>query len=89
VASDRFSVPISSVQSVGGSKHVEGIVEGAGIGLLSGALLGAIMLGVSYPEDGTYAAGVGFILGAAAGLIGGMVYGGIKGHTYTYEFTSE
>jgi len=87
----QMGVPLTEVQRVTGKNHVNGMLEGFGLGLLGGALvgagLGAVADGEATGHPNISGPVIGLVFGGTLGGLGGLIIGVIQGHTYTYEFS--
>jgi hypothetical protein len=80
------------VRSLDGTNRWNGFLEGFGLGLAGGAVLGlGIGAAAGWWDGGGHPsvspAGAGMVLGGLLGATGGMIFGAVKGHTYSYQFT--
>ena len=90
----RVAVPTHVIKRIFFTSGGRGALEGAGIGFLAGAGAGLLAAVISNPSPGG-GAGLGEIvyivypaIGGVAGLLVGVIVGGVTGHTYNYEFQS-
>ncbi len=84
----RTVMPTLSIKKIVFRNRILGLLEGAGFGVLAGGaagLLAAVVTGPHPAEEGLVYIG-GPLLGGAAGLLIGPMYGVIKGHNDEYEF---
>jgi hypothetical protein len=87
----RVVMPALKIKKIVLRNRGLGLLEGAGIGVLAGGatgLLAAVVTGPHRAEQG-WAYIVDPIVGGAAGLLIGPIYGVIKGHNYEYQFTGQ
>ena len=91
----KAGVVKSDVRKITFTDDLHGGLEGAGLGFLSGAVVGGLtiftiaMISEGEPAPGEYAGAyyaAGIVAGAGLGLLTGFTVGMINGHTYEYEF---
>lgn len=91
----KAGVVKSEVRKITFTDDLHGGLEGAGLGFLSGAVVGGLtiftiaMISDGEPAPGEYAGAyyaAGIVAGAGLGLLTGFTVGMINGHTYEYEF---
>jgi hypothetical protein len=81
-------IPNSEIQTIHTTDHAIGALEGLGLGILGGVVVGYGYESMFNQGDANARTGVS-ILGAMAGGTIGIIVGVVKGHTERYEFTQD
>jgi hypothetical protein len=89
-AKDILQFPNQDIRSIRVAHHGGGAVEGLLFGGLGGGALG-LALGIGMDTSGDEGMGKGLLLITcmAVGSVGGLTFGAIKGHDYTFVFPND
>lgn len=87
---DILRFPTQDIRSIQITHHGGGALEGLLFGGLGGGAVG-LALGIGMGTSGDEGMGKGLLAltGLAAGTVGGLVFGAIKGHEYTFVFPDD
>ena len=87
---DILRLPTRDIRSIQVAHHFGGAAEGLLFGGLGGGTLGlALTAGMSTSGEEGSGRGLAIFTSLVVGGIGGLVYGAIKGHDYTFVFPSD
>ena len=90
---ERVAVPTHRIKKIILTNQALGALEGAGIGFLSGAVLGLVAAVPFVANSNDEYAGFAYIIfpgiGGATGVLTGLIIGIASGHTDKYEFENE